>query len=119
MVRTSFLIPFCQGRAPDSFRTTCVRASDLRQRSNECGEQLVQLTLVVFGQCSKYPLTLRSNLEHDTASIGGVVCATDQASFLASFAEFDDAMVSQAQSLRRIRYRRFDIVRSTRDVQQE
>jgi len=47
------------------------------------------------------------------------VCATDQACFLASFAEFNHAMVSQTQSLRSIRYRRFNIVRSTGDVQQE
>ncbi len=91
----------------------------MRQRSNECGEQLVQFTLVVFRQCSKHPLTLCGKEQHDTAAIGGVVRATNQTCFLASFAEFDDAIVSQAQSLRHIGYRRFDIVRSACDVQQE
>jgi hypothetical protein len=74
---------------------------------------------MVLRQCSKHPLTLCGKEQHDTAPIGGVVRATNQTCFLATFAEFDDAIVSEAQSLRCIGYRRFDIVRSACDVQQE
>jgi hypothetical protein len=98
MVPTSFVVPF---------RLCCVAGcacagvfgfADQLQGVNQPGDELVQLALVVFGECSQDAVAYCGDVQGDTTAIGGVLPAKDQPCFFTSLAEFDDAVMAKAQS---------------------
>jgi hypothetical protein len=93
--------------------------ADQLQCTNQFGDELVQLALVIVRQGSQDSVALRGDVQGDAAAIRCVVLAVDQPSFFTALAEFDDSVMSQAQAFRYVRYRRLRAVRSSSDVEQE
>jgi len=74
---------------------------------------------MIFRQGLQQPLSLDSDLQHDTAPIGGILPAVNQSSFFTAFAEFNDAVVPQTQSFGDVRNGRFHSVWNSGDMQQK
>lgn len=74
---------------------------------------------MVGGKSPQHPMAFRRELQYDPASIRCVVLSAKQAGLFTSLAEFDDAVVPQAESLGGVGDGGFDSVRSSRDLQQQ
>jgi hypothetical protein len=74
---------------------------------------------VIVRQGSQDSVSLRGDVESDTAAVGGVVLAMDQPDFFTALAEFDDCVMPQAEPFRSVGDRRLRAVGSSGDVEQE
>lgn len=79
----------------------------------------MQFTRMVCGKSSQHPAAFLCHLQLNTPAIVEVLNAVDQTPFLAALAEFDHAMMPQAQPFRRIRHGRLFSVRNSCKLQEQ
>jgi hypothetical protein len=101
------------------FGAAAPRQFNQPQRLNQPGQQLAQFALVIGREDAQHALALRRQREPHAAAIRGVMRALQQARFFASIAEFDNAVVAQAQPLGCVRDGGFHALGSSGNLQQK
>jgi hypothetical protein len=96
MVRTSFVISPDALIACGSGWAAFFGFANEFQCTDQAGDELVQLALVIFGECSEDAVPFRGDVQSDATAVGGVLAAKDEACLFAALAELDDAVMAEA-----------------------
>lgn len=89
------------------------------ERADQSWEKFVQLTLMIVGECVQHPSSFHSNFQSHAASVQVVLAPPDPASLLATLTQLNNAIVSQAQALRRVGDSGLRSIGCPRNVQQK
>ncbi len=96
-----------------------MRLLDQSQRLYQARQQFAEFAFVIRRQRTQHPVALGRHLELHSAAIGGVMQPLQQTRLFTSIAEFDDAVMAQAQSFRGVRHRGLNIFGGAGDLQQK
>jgi hypothetical protein len=96
-----------------------VQRFDVFERADEAGSKLVEFAGVVCGQFFEDALAFGCDLEEDTAAIGGIGGAGEEAFGHAAINQLDDGVMTQAKAFGGVADGGGDAIWGTRDLEQE